>query len=74
MLVAKSKKRVKGVTQTLVQSQRETCVEQDEVDEKSLTSPDAGVMIWNAGRTCARETILLQRRAFKVLDDTARNV
>ena len=40
-------------------------MEWDEIDEKSVTNPDAGVMIWNAGsafvrksnlvRTCVRE-------------------
>ena len=42
----------------------ETFVEHDEIDEKkSLTSPDARVLIWSAkGRTCVRESERLRMR------------
>ena len=37
-------------------TQRETSVEQDEIDEQSLTSPDAGVLIFGAEMNCIHES------------------
>ena len=44
----------------------EPCVEQDEIDEKSVANPGAGVLIWNAGSTfCAQEQLGEDLRARK---------
>ena len=38
----------------------EPCVEQDEIDEKSVANPGAGVLIWNAGSTFVRKSNLVR--------------